>query len=164
MKSKKEKRQEMYLQITMLVTFSILLGVLLITFLISLNTNTSFHERPNYAPSIYTNDLSDSERLAIERLIDSLKEDYALTLDELYFTKNQTFIDELCETSCYGINKKSVENGEIKSKIYVYFDGNYPRVRRTLCHEISHNFLKSEEYYHKFAYDLASEGVCYASL
>ena len=152
-------------QIVLLIFLSILLGSSFNLFIDEVSTDSNIYlENANYNPNIYTNELSSEEKAEITDIIDSLKEDYALTMDEVYFTKNRTFMDNLCGNKCYGQNHRYVnENTEWiwKSQIYVYVSNDMNQVKQTLCHELAHQFVKKEEYYHKFVYDLAREGVCY---
>ncbi|MEK7179948.1 MAG: hypothetical protein AAB706_00570 [Patescibacteria group bacterium] len=124
-------------------------------------TNKNYPEARSQVPKISFDGISPSEKTEIIDMINSLKPIYSSAMEEIHFTTNQGLVNGICDDSCWGVNHRYVENGAWHSEIYIYVDENMTRVKQTLCHEITHQFIKPEEYFHKFAYDLASEGVCY---
>ena len=163
-KENKEDKKDKKGNVIILIVLSILLGVSFVVFIIYLDNKDSqtYYKAENYNPQIYFSEkITTTKQAELKDLINSLKPDYALTLDEVTFTSNRTFMDNLCGIKCLGQNRRYTISNVWHSQIYVYVDNDRERVKKTLCHEIIHNFLKSGKDYEKFVYDLASQGVCY---
>ena len=109
----------------------------------------------------FLDDYSIKEKEFLLNIVDSLDVSYKLVIDNVYFTNNLTKISQLCGDDAGGCNTIFSRN---ESKTYVYTHDTlkyYFSIRRTLCHEILHNIIRSNENNHNIIYDLANKGVCY---
>lgn len=155
------RKEDRGIMIFLLIILSISLGITSIIFLDELleKPSQSYYKVGDYNIT-FVGKIPTPKKLEIINIVDSLKMDYALTLDQVTFTNNMSLIEQICGVGCRGFNERYIK-GDEHHNIWVYFDNDTERLKLVLCHEILHNIINRGDYYHKFVYDISGYGVCY---
>ena len=94
--------------------------------------------------------LTKSERMELYSILREIKPIYFEETESITFTKN---LSKYCDT-CGGQNWRG--------DIVVGYSTNTPYLRRTICHELLHNFFISNKRSHIILSDVARYQVCYS--
>lgn len=111
----------------------------------------------------FDNDISIDEKGEILSLFKEIDPKYLINVNEIYITKNQTYISNYCVLkNARGCFQNELRRGKVENTIKLLYTPFYPSLfKEALCHEIVHSIVRSNENFHEIVYDMGRKGVCY---